>query len=180
MRKLPSIAFAGVAAAALAGTAIAAGTNSHVMNVSLPDGSVAHIEYAGNVAPRVTVQPGPAMAGNWAAAPYAPFAGFDRMMADMDRQTQAMVRQAQEMARQARTMPGAPLVASFGNVPPGSGSSTTIVSYSNGGSTCTHTTESVSQGPGKPPKVTSSVSGNCGEGAAPARPAPSGAPLNRT
>jgi hypothetical protein len=43
------------AAAAIAGTALAATRNSHVMNVALPDGSVARVEYVGNVAPKVTV-----------------------------------------------------------------------------------------------------------------------------
>lgn len=174
MKKLPTIALAGAAGLALAGTAHALGTDRHVMNVQLPDGSVAHVEYVGDVAPKVTIEPGRAVSqSEWGPS----FVGFDRMMADMDRQTQAMVRQAQEMARQARTVPGAPLVASFGNAPAGASSSETIVSYSNGGSTCTRTTESVSQGPGKPPKVRSSVSGNCATGAA---PAPSAVPLNRT
>lgn len=175
MRKLPKIAFAGVAAAALAGTAVAASSNNHVMNVSLPDGSVAHIEYAGNVAPRVTVQPMPVAADDW--APFASFAGFDRMMADMNRQTDALIRQAQQMASRPGGNPGAPTVASFGNAPAGASSSMTVVSYSNGNSTCTRTTETVSEGPGKPPKVTSNISGNCGPSTAPAQPS---RPINRT
>ena len=47
-----------MAAAAIAGTAIAANSETHVMNVSLPDGSVAHVQYVGDVAPKVTVEPG--------------------------------------------------------------------------------------------------------------------------
>jgi len=179
VRKLPTIAFAGVAAAALAGTAVAASRNSHAMNVPLPDGAVAHIEYVGDVAPKVTVQPGRVFAGDWGAGTFVPFAGFDRMIADMNRQSEAMVRQAQEMARQAQAVPGAPIVASFGNAPAGV-TSTTVVSFSNGNSSCTRTTHSVSEGPGKPPKVTTSVSGNCGPAAEPAQPAPSAAPINRT
>lgn len=177
MRKLPAIAFAGVAAAALAGTAFAA-ARSHVMKVSLPDGSVARIEYAGDVAPKIVVEPVAPIAGQWAAMPLPSFAGFGQMIEQMNRETEAMIRQAQQMARQPGSVPGAPWVASFGN-PPAGVTSTTIVSYSNGGSTCTRTTESVAQGPGKPPKVTSSVSGNCGTSASPAPPA-SAAPINRT
>ena len=60
--KLASLAFAGVAAAALAGTAIAANQKSHQMDVPLADGSVVHVEYEGDVAPRVTLA-GPVMAG---------------------------------------------------------------------------------------------------------------------
>jgi hypothetical protein len=154
------------------------------MNVPLPDGSVAHVEYVGDVAPKVTVDPARPFAaamGDW--APFASFAGFDRMIEQMNRETEAMMRQAQQMQQVAgHTVAGGatPYVAAFGNAPAGASSSTTIVSYSNGNSTCTRTTEAVSQGPGKPPKVTSSVSGNCGSPAAPAQPSPSSAPINRT
>ena len=55
--KLPALALAGMAAAAIAGTAIAADPATHVMNVQLPDGSVAHVQYVGDVAPKVTVEP---------------------------------------------------------------------------------------------------------------------------
>ena len=98
--------------------------------------------------------------------PFPAFGGFDKIFADMQRRSEQMMRQAQEMAHQP---PGAaPYVASFGNLPADQ-TSTTIVSVSNGGGTCTRTTEVVSQGPGKPPKVTSNVSGQCsGTPAAPA------------
>ena len=157
MRKLPAFAFAGVAAAALAGTAFAAGPKTHVMNVPLPDGSVARVEYVGDVAPKITIAPRPLAD---AAMPWAmpSLAGFDRIIQEMNRQTQEMVRQAQEAARQPAG--AAPYIASFGNLPAGQ-ASTTVVSVSNGGGTCTRTTEVVSQGPGKPPKVTTNVSGQC-------------------
>jgi hypothetical protein len=82
-----------------------------------------------------------------------------------------MLRQAQQISHQP---PGAATryIASYGNMPAGA-TSTTIVSYSNGGRTCTRTTEAVSEGAGKAPKVTSSVSGDCGAAA-------SAAPVNRT
>lgn len=160
MRKLPAFAFTGIAAAALAGTAIAAGPKTHVMNVPLPDGATARVEYVGDVAPKVTVTPRSMANGQdpWAVA-FPSFAGFDRMFQEMNQRTQQMMRQAQEMARQPKG--AAPYIASYGNMPAG-GTSTTIVSVSNGGSTCTRTTEVVSQGAGKQPKVTSNVSGQCG------------------
>ena len=169
MTRLPAIVLTGVAAAALAGTAIAASPKTHVMNVPLPDGSVARVEYVGDVAPKVTVAPRPLAdaAMPW-AMPFPSFAGFDRMIAEMQRQSQEMMRQAQQMAR--RPAGAAPYIASYGDLPAG-GTSTTVVSVSNGGATCTRTTEVVSQGAGKPPKVTSSVSGQCAS--APAA-APSG------
>ena len=174
MKKLPAIAI-GIAAAALAGTAIAATPKTHKMDVPLPDGSVAHIEYVGEVAPKVTIAQRPLAdaAGAW-AMPFPSFAGFDRMMEQMQRQSQEMVRRAQEMARHpAGPLGAAPYIASFGKLPAG-GTSTTVVSVSNSGGTCTRTTQTVSQGAGKPPKVTSNVSGQCGGAAA----TPSGRAVN--
>jgi len=165
VRKVPAIAMAGVAAAVLAGGAAAANRNSHVMNVALPDGSTARVEYIGDVAPKVTIQPGGAV--TFGEPPLLPsFAGFDGMFEQMNRETEAMMRQAQQMARQPANGSAAPYVASFGNAPTGT-TSTTVVSYSNGSGTCTRTTHTVSQGAGKPPKVTSTVSGDCRGGAAP-------------
>lgn len=173
MRKLPAFAISGLTAAALAGAAAAATPKTHKMDVALPDGSVAHIEYVGDVAPKVTIAPQPfAAAETPRGMDFPSFAGFDQMIEQMQRQSQEMIRRAQEMSRH----PGgaAPYIASFGGLPAG-GSSTTVVSVSNGGATCTRTTQMVSQGAGKPPKVTSSVSGQCDD----APPAPSG-PLDRT
>lgn len=166
MRKLPAFAFAGVAAAALAGTAFAAAPKTHVMNVPLADGSIVRVEYTGAVAPKVTIAPGPvadAAAMPW-AMPFPSFAGFDRMIQEMQRQSQAMMRQAQAIAHQPAA--AAPYIASYGNLPAGE-TSTTVVSVSNGGATCTRSTHVVSQGPGKPPKVTSNVSGQCSSAAVP-------------
>lgn len=163
MRKLSVYALCGIAAAALAGTATAAAPKTKVMTVPLPDGSVARVEYVGNVAPKVTVEPRPIADGGRAWVARLPaFAGIDRMIQEMNRRTAEMVRQARDMARQpAGAGAGAgPHVVSYGNLPAGQ-SSTTVVSVSNGGGTCTRTTEVVSQGPGRPPKVTTNVSGQC-------------------
>jgi hypothetical protein len=174
VRKLPAFAFGAVAATALAGAAVAATPKTHKMDVPLPDGSVAHIEYVGDVKPKVTIAPRTygAAEAPW-AMPFPSFAGFDKIFEQMQRQSQEMMRRAQEMSRS----PGmaAPYIASYGDMPAGASSSTTVVSVSNGGATCTRTTQVVSQGAGKPPKVTTNVSGQCGE----APQAQSGA-VNRT
>jgi hypothetical protein len=174
VRKLPAFAFGAVGAVAIAGAAVAATPKTHKMDVNLPDGSVAHIEYVGDVKPKVTIAPRPYAAADapWAMG-FPSFAGFDRMFEQMQRQSQEMMRRAQEMSRN----PGAaaPYIASYGDVPAGASSSTTVVSVSNGGATCTRTTHVVSQGAGKPPKVTSNVSGQCSD----APQAPAG-PINRT
>lgn len=165
MRKLPVFAIAGAAAAALAGTAVAAAPKTHKMDVSLPDGSIAHIEYVGEIAPKVTFAPRPLRdrADGWEMG-FPSFAGFDRMFHEMQRQSEDMIRRAQVMSHQP--MGAAPYIASYGNLPVGE-TSTTVVSISNNGTTCTRTTQVVSQGPGKPPQVTSNLSGQCGGAAAP-------------
>ncbi len=159
-------------AAALAGTAIAASPKTHRMDVPLPNGGVVHVDYVGDVAPKVTVapvQPG----GLWApmAFPAMPaFGNFDRMFDQMQQQ----MRQIEQVSRQAPGMN----IASYGGMPEGS-RSVSVVTTSNGGTSCTRTTEIVSQGAGKPPKVTSNVSGNCGATSQAAPAAPS-QPINRT
>jgi hypothetical protein len=176
MTKLPMLAVAGIAAAAIAGTALAASSKTHVMNVALPDGAVAHIQYVGDVAPKVTVEPR-RLAGiedAWRPMALPSFAGFGRMMEEMGRRNAELMRQVQQM-------PGTPgmNVASFGSLPAG-GTSTSVVSYSNGASTCTRTTQVVSQGAGKPPKVTTNVSGDCSSATPPPPTARSSAPIDRT
>src|SRR3546814_16782026 len=79
MRKLLRTAvLAGAAAIATAGTAIAAANHNRVMTIDLPDGSLARIEYHGDMAPKVTVEPAMWFAPVRFAAPAitAPFAMF--------------------------------------------------------------------------------------------------------
>lgn len=180
MRRFSAIGVAGIAAAALAGSAIAATPRSHVathvMDVALPHGSTAHIEYAGNIAPRVTIAPAEVADadGDWTEMPPPSFARFDRMIEEMNRRTAQILSQARHAEHQSAT--GArPYIASYGNMPSGV-TSYSVTSVSNGSGTCTRTTEMVSQGAGKAPKVTSNVSGDCGQ----AGPSPSSAPVDRT
>jgi hypothetical protein len=170
MNKLLRAALASVAIAAAAGAAVAAKPQTHVMNVPLPDGSVARVEYVGDVAPKVTVAPRP-MAGDFWMGGLPSFANFDRMFEQMNRQMRAI----EQMARQPVGAPGMN-VASYGNMPAGA-NSVSVVSVSNGGRSCTRTTQVTAQGAGKPPKIVTNVSGDCGPAAA---PAPSAAPGNPT
>ncbi len=164
VRKLPGFMFGGIVATAIAGGALAAAApKTHVMKVVLPDGGVANVEYVGDVAPKVTIMP-----DRFAAAPgseamrFPSFAGFERMMAQMQRQSDELMREAQRTS--VRPVGSNSFSASYGNVPAGE-VSTTVVSVSNNGVTCTRTTKVVSQGPGAAPKVSSSASGQC-DGAA--------------
>ena len=163
MRKAHAIILAGLGAVSLTGAA--AGQKTNTMSVPLGDGSVAKIDYVGDVPPKVTVVPAP-------FAGIAPFGFFDRSMIDMRRQMEAMIRRMNELGgRSARGAGPAVHVADYGNLPAGS-TSITVVSNSNGGRTCTRTTEVTSHGVGKPPKVVSNISGDC----APAAPAAKSAP----
>jgi hypothetical protein len=157
MRKAYAIVLAGLGAASIAGAAVAASRDTHTMNVPLPDGSTARVEYVGNVAPKVTVVP----------APVSPFGLFDRSMFDMHRQIDAMMREVDAMTRMPVAGASNLIVAAYGNAPEGT-QSITVVSTSNGAKTCTRTTEVTSQGAGKPPKVVTNVSGDCGAAPAPA------------
>jgi hypothetical protein len=162
MRKAFGLVVAGVGAAAIAGAAVAATRNAHILNVPAPDGSTVRVEYVGDVAPKVTVVPGPVV---------APFGLFDRSAFDIQRQIDAMMRQVDTMAKMPIAGTPGLNVAGYGNAPAGS-ESVTVVSTSNGSKTCTRTTEVTAQGAGKPPKVVTNVSGDCGTAPAamPARP----------
>ncbi|MGN6147885.1 MAG: hypothetical protein ACTHPD_05040, partial [Rhizomicrobium sp.] len=84
MRKTTMALMAG--ALALAGTAAwAASSDVHHMTVRLADGSVANIEYTGDVAPKVSIREGAPMSlADFAplprAAPFADFQQIDAMM----------------------------------------------------------------------------------------------------
>lgn len=186
MRKLAKFALGASVALLAAGAGVAAKSDKHVMDVALPDGSTAHIEYFGDVAPKVTVAPSTpdGFRGIWAPMAMPAFPNIDRMMEQMERQREAMMRQIRQMPRAIG--PGAAAnVASYGNLPVGA-NSVSVVSVSNGAGTCTRTTQVTSQGAGKPPKVVTNVSGKCSAEAAPvpqpkptANPRPS-EPLDRT
>jgi hypothetical protein len=181
MRTLVKLAFAGVAAAAIAGTAMAASADRHRMDVALPGGGTAHIEYYGDVAPKVTIAPG-------LFAPYsvgwAPMAlpDFGRIIQRMNAEQAAMMNQVQQMTRRGVGSAVAPVnVVSYGNMPAGA-NSVSVISVSNGSATCRRSTQITSQGEGKPPKVVSNISGNCGAapGANPSASVQSRAPIDRT
>lgn len=167
MRKLLRTAvLAGAAAIAVAGTATAAANDSRVMTVDLPDGSQARIEYKGDVAPKITVEPATRLVPVRLADPAltAPFVLIDWIAADMDRQMDAMFRQARILESAAAG--DTPLDrTAFGALPAGT-VSYRFVSTSTGKGVCSRSIEVTSLGADQQPKVVSSSSGDCG---APAR-----------
>ncbi|MCF8706634.1 MULTISPECIES: hypothetical protein [Sphingomonadaceae] len=163
MRKLLRTAvLAGAAAAAIAGTALAAANHNRVMTVDLPDGSLARIEYQGDVAPKVTVEPVlqfvPVGLTDLAIA--SPITLFDRIAADMDRQFYAMLQRVRMI--DAATATGATQDrATFDSLPAGT-VSYRFVSTSTGNGMCSRSIQVISLGADRQPKVVSSSSGDCG------------------
>jgi hypothetical protein len=157
MRFTRTTILAGGAALLVAGTAAAAAEKLHTLNVSLPDGSVAQIEYTGDVAPKVSVVPA-------AAVPIAyadPFAELDRVAAYMEAQHRAMMQQVAAMEQAAaRAGAGAPgQVTVVGDLP--AGTHFTYVSSTTDANGCTQTVEYSSDGSGAQPKVTRTSAGSC-------------------
>ena len=168
MRKL-HLSLIAAAAALTAGVALAA-ERAHVLNVSLPDGSIAQIEYHGDVAPRVVLAP--------AAIPVAdhtfadPFAEMDHVFAAMAAQHEAMLR---EVAAMQQNLATSPVVQTAGKAP--NGMAWHMVSTTTSANGCTQTVEWSATG--AQPQVTKASSGNCEAAThpAPAHPAADVAPV---
>jgi hypothetical protein len=169
MRFTRKIILAGGAALLALGTAAVAAETIHTMNVALPDGSVARIEYAGDVAPRVMVQPVDAVP----VAFVDPFAEFDRIAAAMEAQHQAMMQQVAAM-EQAAAQAGANGVTLVGNLP--AGTQFSYVSSTTDANGCTRTVEYTSDGSSQQPKVTRTSAGSCDSAQQKAAPTVTSAP----
>lgn len=165
MRNTRKLILVGAAAAVAASAGTAAAAEAHRMNVALPDGSVAQIEYEGDVAPRVIVVPATARS----LAAYDPFADFDRIAARMEAQRQAMLLRMAALqkaaAEAAAAQPGGMTVV--GNLP--AGARYTMVSSTTDANGCTQTVRYSSDGSSETPQVTRASAGNCQ--AVPADPA---------
>ncbi|MBA2934482.1 hypothetical protein HZF05_10270 [Sphingomonas sp. CGMCC 1.13654] len=162
MPKFRTPALAGVVALAIAGAALAANRDMHILKVGLPDGSVARIEYAGDVAPKVTVAPasGAAPTALLDAFDTAPFAAFDRIAASMDRDMDTMVHEIGALQPLLTPDAGKLDLAALSKLPPGT-VSYRLVSTGNGNEMCSRSVEVTSYGPDQKPKVVSSSSGDC-------------------
>lgn len=151
----------GVAMLAVAGTALAASGASKVMTVNLPDGSLAHIEYQGDVAPQVKIDPPkrlmpPALFDPVAFTPF----GMDWAFAQMDQQAAAMMRQVDALRLASLTEGGKADLTALGKMPAGT-VSYSFVSTSDGRHTCSRSWQLTSQGGATQPKLVSTSSGDC-------------------
>jgi hypothetical protein len=177
MRLMSKVLLGGLATAALAGTAVAAEHAVHVMNVAMPDGSVAKVRYVGDTPPQVRIVPVAVR-----AVPMVPvamidpsFAAMDRMMAAMDAQADAMMRQAAMLQQMPTTT--APLQhADMKTLPGGTVSYSYVSTTSSNG--CTQTVRMTSDGSSDQPQVIRTSAGKCdgakvtpavADGAAPAK-----------
>ena len=172
MRFTRTTLLAGGAALLAAGTAAAAAEKLHKMDVALPDGGTVHVEYAGDVAPKVTVDE----AQPEARIAYDPFAELDRIAFEMRARQQAMMQQMaalqQAAAEGAAAAPGG--VTLVGDLP--AGAHVSYYSSTTDANGCTQTVQYSSDGSGEQPKVTRASAGNCDSAARDAGPAPAAAP----
>ncbi|MGZ2411682.1 hypothetical protein ACUXST_001079 [Sphingomonas sp. F9_3S_D5_B_2] len=176
MRKLSRLGVAAIIAAGAAGTAVGAAHSTHVMTVPLPDGSVARVEYVGDVPPKVTVAPSAGI-GVPAGMPLPAFGG---LFEQMDREMAAAMRQIDQVARQPLAAPGAGMnVAAFGNLPAGTTSYSSVTVDENG-HRCLRSTQVIADGAGKPPKVISNVSGECAAAKSPPAAAKPSGPVHQS
>jgi hypothetical protein len=158
MRLMSKVLLGGLATAALAGTAVAAEHAVHVMNVAMPDGSIAKVRYVGDTPPVVRVVPVRAVPVMPVAMIDPGFAAMDRMMAAMDAHADAMMRQAAMMAAMPAT--GAPLQhADMQKLPAGTVSYSYVSTTSSNG--CTQTVRTTSDGSGGQPQVIRTSAGTC-------------------
>ena len=156
MRKVTKLLLAGAGALTLTGAAVAAADNHHIMNVVMPDGSVAQVHYVGNVAPQVVAHPAVQ------AVPMAmvdPFAMMDRISYAMDRQMDAMLQQASMLQQAAPN--GQLSEAALKSLPPGA-VSYSFTSYSSGnGASCSQSVQVTALGQNQAPKVERQSQGDC-------------------
>jgi hypothetical protein len=187
MRKLPKALLA-VGGVALAAGVAQAAERMKTMQVAMPDGSIAEIHYAGDVAPRVAVVPVEAQR----VIAYDPFAELERISAMMEARHAAMMRQMAAMQQRVQaaaaagaSAPGQVVVS--GTLPAGAHYSYTMVSTSAGANGCIQTVEYSSDGSGAEPRVTRTSSGDCSavernpapvQVSAPAKPAEPAAPVS--
>lgn len=145
--------------AATAGAALA-GDAMHEMTLRLPDGSVEHVRYLGDIRPDISF----GGEGDVAFAPVfddafdaSPFADIERISAAMEQQQAAMLRMA--------TGAGGMTEADLGKLPQGV-QEYRSVSFFSGNGNCTESVRYSSSGNGQP-QVERTSSGSCGAGAGP-------------
>jgi hypothetical protein len=165
MTTIRTALMAGAAALALFGIAGAASAESpptHVLTIQLPGGGTEQIRYAGDVPPQIVLQPDvgslPVALGPPAGFWDTPFAGFDRIAAEMDRNAATLLRQAEAMTN-ASLLDADKL---GGGAWPAGGEGYSFIASLSGDGVCTRSVTITSGGDGAQPRVVSHTSGTCG------------------
>jgi hypothetical protein len=178
MSRLPVALVAGLAAMSLVGTAGAA-ERWNTTSVALPDGSVAEIEYMGDVPPRVTIFE-PEFADDRAADDF----DYREYEDDYDDVEYDAADAAPPVATRARRFiqprsavpepyPDVPQFVVAGDPPSGSTYDYTLITTGADGSVCTQRTEWRSRGGDEEPEVRRTESGaGCADAAGDFAPAP--------
>ncbi len=177
MRIVRSAIIAGIASAALAGAASAGNDKSNMMLVTLPDGSVEHIRYEGDVAPRVVLVPTPTAASFFEAAfgSSSPFAEMERISAEMEAQAAAMMREAATIQARGPASNGDGVVLTNGAGQPVGVMQYSYVSSTTSADGCTRTVRISSSASAPQPNVIRTNAGDCSA----ARPSPAIVPASR-
>ena len=195
MPMLRTALIAGAASALLAGAALAAHDESKTMLVALPDGSVQHIQYRGDVAPRLVILPAAQSVSLLGAAfgPGSPFAEMERISAAMDAQAAAMMRQAATLQAPVPAAQGKGVTMTNAQGEPVGVMHYSYVSSTTSADGCTQTVSYSSDDAAASgePRIIRTSSGDCGAGAnpvgrpgavtptaAPAKPAPTVTPVS--
>ncbi len=162
MRKFRTAVLTGIAALAVTGVGVAAARDMHMMRDDLPDGSVARIEYQGNVASKVSIAPALHFVpvGYLDPVDAAPFRALDRVAAEMDRQAKTLFQQVDALPSLVPFDQTKLDLAAFSKLPAGT-IHYSFISESNGGGTCSRSIQVTSLGSGGKPKMVSTSSGDC-------------------
>lgn len=162
MRKLRTAVLTGIAALAVAGVGLAAARDTHTLKVDLPDGSVAPIEYRGDIAPKVTLAPvSYAMPVAFAdGLDSTPFAALDHVAAELDRETAAMIHRAAQLQTPPMLAQHKLEMVALGKLPAAI-VHYQIVSTAGGSGSCTRSVEMTSYGWDQKPGIISTSSGDC-------------------
>lgn len=162
MQKFQIAALTGIAALTVAGLALVVGQDTRMIEVDLPNGAIARIEYQGGLAPQVSVAPTLNLmpTGFTDLSANSAFAAFERIESDLHRQAELMMQDmdvsdvvpignaSQLDLNSAAKLPAGTVHYSF-------------VSTSTKNGTCTRSVEVTSDGTNASPKVVSHTSGSC-------------------
>lgn len=160
MRTFTKFLIASASMLGVAGATMAAADRAHVMNVALPDGSIAQIHYVGDAVPRIAVAPAPEMTPVGIVGA-DPFALFDRISLAMDRQMATMLDRASMLAAGTPDASAHMSEAALQSLPPGT-VSYSYTSYSSGnGAACSQSVQVTALGKDQPAKIVRQSQGDC-------------------